>query len=193
MVNILDNEKLSTTTIRGNEPDQSNQPPHHAIWKPPPWPILKVNFDDTIFQQQNSVGVGVVIRDAKGQVIASMDEKITLPSSFTTMDLIATKRALRLDLEFGLSPIVLEGNSKNTIDALMCEESLLANYRHLVDNAKRLANQFESVEFSHVKTEGNIEAHNIARHVRHVSKLSVWMEDVPPHLFVVIQAELAFC
>ena len=27
MVNIPDNEKLSTTTIRGNEPDQSNQPP----------------------------------------------------------------------------------------------------------------------------------------------------------------------
>ena len=75
----------------------------------------------------------------------------------------------------------------------MCEESLLADYRHLVDDAKSLANQFESVEFSLVKTEGNIEAHNIARHVIQVSKLSVWMEDVPPHLFVVIQAESAFC
>ena len=114
-----------------------------------------MNSDDVIFREQNFVGVGVVIRDDKGQVIAFMDEKITLPSSFTIVDLIAAKRALRLDLEFGLSPIVLEGNSKNTIDALMCEESLLANYRHLVDNAKRLANQFESVEFSHVKRKGN--------------------------------------
>ena len=125
--------------------------------------------------------------------MAFMDEKITLPYIVTAVELIGAKRILKLALDFGLSPIVLEGNSKNTIDALMCEESLLANYRHLVDNAKRLANQFESVEFSHVKTEGNIEAHNIARHVRHVSKLSVWMEDVPPHLFVVIQAESAFC
>ena len=121
-----------------------------------------------------------------------MDEKITLPSSFTTMDLIATKRALRLDLEFSLSPIVLEGNSKNTIDALMCEESLLANYRHLVDNAKRLANQFESVELSPVKREGNSAAQNIARQARHVSELLVSMKDVPPHLSVVIQAESAF-
>ena len=36
MVNISDKEKLSTIAIKGNEPNQSNQPPHHAIWKPPP-------------------------------------------------------------------------------------------------------------------------------------------------------------
>ena len=37
-----------------------------------------MNSDDAIFQEQNSVGVGVVIRDIKGQGIAFMDEKITL-------------------------------------------------------------------------------------------------------------------
>ncbi|KAL0008389.1 hypothetical protein SO802_009891 [Lithocarpus litseifolius] len=135
---------------------------------------------------------GVVIRDDKGQVVASMDKKITLPYSVTAMELITTKRALRLALDFSLSHIVREGNSKNTIDALMCEESLLSNYGHLVDDAKRLANQFESMEFSNVNREGNSAAHNIARHARHVSELSVWMEDVPPHLSAIIQVELAF-
>ena len=57
MVNIPDKEKSATTTMKGNEPDQSNQPPHRAIWKPPPWPILKVNSDDAIFWEQNSVDV----------------------------------------------------------------------------------------------------------------------------------------
>ena len=68
MVNILDKEKISITAMKGNELDQSNQPPHCAIWKPPPWPILKVNFDDAIFLEQNyvGVGVGVVIQDDKG-------------------------------------------------------------------------------------------------------------------------------
>ena len=179
--------------MKGNEPDQSNQPSHYAIWKPPPWLFLKVNSDDAIFQEQNFVGVGVVIRDIKGHGIAFMDEKITLPYSVTNVELMVAKRALRLALDFGLSPIVLNGNSKNTIDALMCEESLLADYRHLVDDAKRLANQFESMEFSHVKREGNSAAHNIVRHVRHLCELSMWMEDVPQHLFAVIQAESAFC
>ena len=56
MVNIH-KEKSATTTMKGNEPDQSDQPPHRAIWKPPPWLILKVNSDDAIFQEQNSVDV----------------------------------------------------------------------------------------------------------------------------------------
>ena len=192
MVNILEKEKLSTTAVKGNEQDQSNQPRHRAIWKPPPWPIPKVNSNDAISQEQNSVGVGVVIQDDKGQVVAFMDEIITLPYTVTTVELIAAKRALRLALDFVLSLIVLEGNSKNTIDALMCEVSLLADYGHLVDDTKRLANQFDFVVFSHVKREGNSAAQNIARHAKHVSELSVWMEDVPPHLSAVIQAESAF-
>ena len=192
MVNIPDKEKILTTAMKGNEPDQSNQPSHYAIWKPPPWLFLKVNSDDAIFQEQNFVGVGVVIRDIKGHGIAFMDEKITLPYSVTNVELMVAKRALRLALDFGLSPIVLNGNSKNTIDALMCEVSLLADYGHLVDDARRLANQFESVELSPVKREGNSAAQNIARQARHVSELLVWMEDVPPHLSIVIQAESAF-
>ena len=126
-INILDKEKLSTAAIRGNEPDQSNRLPHRTIWKPPPLPILKVNFDGAIFREQNSLGVGIVLRDDKGQVVAFMDEKITLPYIVTAVELIATKRTLKLALDFGLSPIVLKGNSKNTIDALMCEVSLLAD------------------------------------------------------------------
>ena len=155
MVNILDKEKLSTTAVKGNELDQSNQPPHYAIWKPPLWPVLKVNSDDAIFREQNFVSVGVVIHDDKGQVVAFMDKKITLPYVVTAVEMIAAKRALRLALVFGLSLIVLKRNSKNTIDALMCEVSLMADYRHLVDNAERSTNQFDSLEFSHVKREGN--------------------------------------
>nr|POE96065.1 hypothetical protein CFP56_61581 [Quercus suber] len=43
--------------MTGNELDKSNQPPLRAIWKPPPWPILKVNSDDAKIREQNSVGV----------------------------------------------------------------------------------------------------------------------------------------
>ena len=193
VVKISDKEKLLKTAIRGNESDQSNWPPHCAIWKLPPWPILKVNFNGAMFREQILMGVGVVIQDDKGQVVESMDEKITLPYLVTVVEVIAAKRALRFALDIGLSPIVLKGDSKNTIDALMWEGSLLADYGHLVDDAKRLANQFESMEFSHIKREDNSVVYNIARHARHVSELSVWTDDVPPHLYAIIQAKSAFC
>ena len=52
--------------------------------------------------------------------------------------------------------------------------------------------QFDVIENRHVKREGNKATHNIVRHARHVSEFSVWMEDVPPHLFAVIQVDSAF-
>ena len=42
-----------------------------------------------------------------------------------------------------------------------------------------------------MRSQGNGAAHNSTRHARHVSEYTVWMEDVPPHLSTVIQAELA--
>ena len=45
-------------------------PPHplmrdseRVIWKLPPWPRHKVNFDGAVFREENFAGVGVVIRD----------------------------------------------------------------------------------------------------------------------------------
>jgi len=52
-----------------------------------------------------------------------------------------------------------------------------------------LANQFEAVEFNYVPRKCNIATYNIARHARHVSECTVWMEDVPPHLSIVIQVD----
>ena len=85
-----------------------------------------------------------------------------------------------------------EGDSKHTIDSLLCEDVSLADIGHLIDEAKIYGCQFDVIECRHIKREGNKAAHNIARHAKHVSKFSVWMEDVPPHLVAVIQADLAF-
>ena len=57
--------------------------------------------------------------------------------------------------------------------------------------AKELAKDFTYIEFSNVLRQKNSAAHNIVRHARHVNEYLVWMKDVSPHLFFVIQASLA--
>ena len=91
MVNIPNKEK-SATTMKSNEPDQSNQPPHRAIWKPPPWPILKVNSDDAIFREQNFVDV---VLDMGGGLVLFWRSTIN---------------------------VIVEGSSTNYIDTMFQEE-----------------------------------------------------------------------
>ena len=52
-------------------------------WTLPPWPNLKVNFDGSVFQDENCAGMGVIIRDWNGQVVASMAEAFPLPFLMT--------------------------------------------------------------------------------------------------------------
>ena len=65
-------------------------------------------------------------------------------------------------------------------------------FSHLLDEAKEIAERLEEVEFNHVQRQANKVAHNIARHARHVNEFLVWIEDVPPHLFSIIEVNLTY-
>ena len=178
-------------SIPPKPPHPPSRAPERIIWKPPPWPRHKVNFDGAVFREDDSAGVGAVIRDEKGFMVAAMAEKIPLPYSITALEALAAIRALRLAGDIGLESFILEGDSKITIDALAGNIMEHAEFGNLFEEAKWLASQFGDVSFNHVRRQGNGAAHNSARHARHVSEYTVWMEDVPPHLSTVIQAELA--
>ena len=126
-------------------------------------------------------GVGVIIRDEKGQIIASMAEKVPLPNSVAALEAVAAVKALNFAAELGLSSVVVEGYSEIAIKALLSEDISFADHGHLVEEAKLIFALFSFCIFSHVKRQGNSVAHCLARHARHVSSKLVWIEDVPPN------------
>ena len=150
-----------------------------------------MNFDGAVFREENSAGVGVIIRNADGQIIAFMVEKVPLPNSVAALEAVATVKALYFAAELGISSIVLEGDSEIVIKALVSEDTSFAVHGHLVEEAKLLSTSFIFCSFSHVKRQGNSAAHHLARHARHVSSQLVWMEDVPPPLLAVTLADMA--
>ena len=150
-----------------------------------------MNFDGAVFREDNHAGVGVIIRDWNGQVVASLAETFPLPFSVIAVEVVAATKALCFAKELGLLFVMLEGDSKITMDALASENPSLMEFGHLIDEAKELAKDFTYIEFSNVLRQKNSAAHNIVRHARHVNEYLVWMEDVSPHLFSVIQASLA--
>ena len=47
-----------------------------VAWVPPSAPPYKMNVDGGVFMAQKSAGVGVLIRDSHGQVVAAISKKI---------------------------------------------------------------------------------------------------------------------
>ena len=147
----------------------------------------------------NCRGLGnLVIEKELGDLIRAKDPFVVFIAKTWTdearlkkMEVIVVIKALRFALDLSISSIVLEGDSKITIVALFNEDPSLADYDHLVDEAKMLVKEFLEINFSHVMRQSSSVIHNNARHARHVSELMVWVEDVPPHLSTVIQANSA--
>ena len=91
--------------------------------------------------------------------------------------------------ELGVSSIIIEGDSEEIIIAMRSEEESLSTYGHLIAAVRQIMDGFSSLSFTHTRREGNNLAHKLARHARRVSGYLVWMEDVPPQLQNVLQAD----
>ena len=153
--------------------DQTPQSDPRSIWKPPSWPKLKVNFDGAVFREVQRAGVGVVVDNVEGYVLASMAKTFHLPFSIAVVEVIAAKKALQFAKDIELCSIILKGDSKIAINGLNSTNSFLNEYGHLLVEAKEVASQMVAVECQHVPRQANKSAHNIARHARQVSEFTV--------------------
>uniref|UniRef100_A0A7N2MJ41 RNase H type-1 domain-containing protein n=1 Tax=Quercus lobata TaxID=97700 RepID=A0A7N2MJ41_QUELO len=87
----------------------------------------KVNFDGVIFESVNSAGLGVVIRNCEGLVMASLSQLVHLRTMVIEEETLATRRALQLAIELGFDNLTLEGDSKVLIKVLESRTSSLGS------------------------------------------------------------------
>ena len=60
-------------------------------WCPPADDLWKINFDGEMFGESDEAGIGVVIRDGRGEVKAALFEKIKKPPTVDVLELLAAK------------------------------------------------------------------------------------------------------
>ena len=158
-------------------------------WEPPPPPLLKINFDGAVFKEKGEAGIGVVVWDSHGMVIASLAEKFQLPSSSDEVEALAAVRAVTLAMDLNLPSFIVEGDSEVVISALRKEEESFSSFGHLISSIKHYLHSCSCISFSHTCRSGNSVAHSLAKFAKHMVDLSVWMEDVPPQVHDVLLAD----
>ena len=167
------------------ENDHSNAHPQAAPetrWLPPKILRYKINYDGAVFKETNEAGIGVIVRDFQGLVMASLTQKVLFPLSVPSIEAWAVKRAVQFALELGITEAEFEGDSQTIVNALNTQHPSLAPFGLLIADAKELASKLQHSSFSHVKRAGNCLAHALARKAYSCNSLEVWMESVPPDL-----------
>ena len=131
-----------------------------------------------------------MVHDCQGNAIASLSEQAPLPFSPVIVEAMAATRTITFAQELGINEFMLEGDSEAVINTLRSTEASLTTYGHLLESAKATLVTSKCIAFTHICRSGNRVAHNLAKHARHVRDLSVWVKDIPPHLYDVLFANL---
>ncbi|KAK9989714.1 hypothetical protein SO802_029953 [Lithocarpus litseifolius] len=83
---------------------------------------MKINFDGAVFSSENWSGIGVVIRDSAGLVIASCSQCLSHAYRSDEVEAFAAAKALSFAAEIGISKAVMEGDSLTIIKALSSDQ-----------------------------------------------------------------------
>ena len=85
--------------------------------------IYKMNYDGAIFTESGEAGIGVIVRDARGEVIAALAKKILYSGLVEVLEVLAARRAAKFAVELGLSSSIGPCREVETLHASLRAKS----------------------------------------------------------------------
>ncbi|XP_075645031.1 pyruvate, phosphate dikinase, chloroplastic-like [Castanea sativa] len=164
----------ATTDANAVKPEIVN-----VTWTPPPSSVLKINVDGALSKTSSSVGIGVVIRDNAGRLIATLCKHFHVLLGPIETEAKAFEAGLQLAWDLGLQNIVLEGDSLVILRALYALSNPPSSVDSLCLGMQLIYSEFHSVNVSHVQRQRNKPAHLLAKFALSIHDYCVWIGESP--------------
>lgn len=163
-------------TISGPKGKQCSE---NVKWSPPVLGTIKINVDATINSADNKVGIGVVARNAHGNVLLSAAKTVWPFISMERAELEAFKIAIDFVKDNSWSNVIIEGYAQNVVNAL-CGKIKRGGHTHiLVSNISFVVSKLIGISFSFCFREANNVAHRLAKRALTSVCSSVWVDGGP--------------
>ncbi|XP_021770438.1 uncharacterized protein LOC110734577 [Chenopodium quinoa] len=135
--------------------------PAANAWSCPSVGVVKVNCDAYVGR---NVGLGVVIRDANGSILAAAVKRGALGWSAEIAEAAACRYGLQLATRLDYSAVVLESDAYAVTQGIKTKPAdNFTPFSLIIDNVCYLSRFFTVFSVSHVKRAGNTLAHHVSR------------------------------
>jgi ribonuclease HI len=173
----LENHKKAVQGRRVGELRQLVQ--RGVLWKPPDEGTIKINWDAALDRNRKKMGFGIVVRNFEGRVLAARCGSVANISDPLIAEAIGAWKSVELCQNLGLSKIFLEGDNLEVVSALQKEGPRWKNFGMAVNDSKALLLSFISWKVGHIKREGNVVAHKLAKMGLICNVVHLWREGFP--------------
>ena len=76
-----------------------------------------MNVDGAVFTKRKQIGIGVVIRDSTGEVVAALSKKLAVLLGALETEAKAMETGVRFAAEVGIRDAIFEGDSVSTMQS----------------------------------------------------------------------------
>ena len=123
-------------------------------WQPPPPSVYKLNFDAAIFAELQCSGLGAIIRNSDGEVMAAMSVKGPSINSSEEAKALACRRAIEFSMEVGFSELLIEGDNATVMKAVSSSSGNHSLLGHIYADIQCYLRGLQSVLISSIKRGG---------------------------------------
>ncbi|KAK1577682.1 hypothetical protein Q3G72_023807 [Acer saccharum] len=134
-----------------------------ASWLPPEVGCFKLNVHAAVDASNGRVGVGLVLRDYAGIVLASSVQPIQSPFSALVAEALAILRGLHFAFDTGLFPCTLESDAKVVVDLVNSRNVPCAEVGLIIGDICNFIVTHPGCKFVFVPRKANMVAHSLAR------------------------------
>jgi hypothetical protein len=149
---------------------------------------VKINWDAFVDKGRNLMGMGIMVRDCEGRLIAAL----CIPQNFivdpATAEALAAWKMVKFCINMEFGKVYLEGNCLEVVQALNFAGDDWGRYGPLINDTRELLRR---VQIQHVPRVCNKAAHQLARFALTCSEEIMWRGDVLACISEVISANQA--
>ena len=160
------------------------------FWKPPPPDWYKMNVDAAVFAEAGQCGLGVVIRNDRGQLMGALSKMLPYPLGAMEAEAKAVECGIIFAWELGLRQVIVEGDSQVVVHALNRRTNTPLPIQQIILGAQTWLPNFRSWKAIFAQRDCNKAAHLMARHAKDIVDCLIWVEDTPPPIVSQIQSDV---
>jgi hypothetical protein len=159
------------------------------LWQSPPTGMYKVNWDAAVDQKNERIGIGIVVRNHEGVVLAERSTTKSVMVKLVLSEVLVGVFMLWMCKKMSFIDIILERDTLQIVNVVKAPKNNWSKFEHIIDGIKVGLCQLRFLSIDHVMQNVNTTIHTIVKETIFCVINRVCVEKTPNYICGIISRE----